>query len=194
MPIGLNTIVSDFAEGIKAADRKKPKWRNYKPGIGPHTETKTIELVLKELSAKKRNLYTKYKLGASYPEETRKKCDLCLGKEPDWDWAVEIKMWRILGDNNKRNDNMVTHILSPYETQNSAFTDCLKLRNSTIKGNKAILIYGYEHSGWSMDPLIEAFEVLARYKVNLTSKAVASFERLIHPVHSRGRVIGWQIV
>ena len=43
-----------------------------------------------------------------------------------------------------------------------------------------------------MDPAIEAFQVLARQEV-MTDSAVASFDGLIHPVHRRGRVFGWQV-
>jgi hypothetical protein len=30
------------------------------------------------------------------------------------DWAIEVKMLRLMGDNHKPNDNMLMHILSPY--------------------------------------------------------------------------------
>jgi hypothetical protein len=33
---------------------------------------------------------------------------------PSWEWAIEIKMPRLMGDNGKPNDNMLMHILSPY--------------------------------------------------------------------------------
>jgi hypothetical protein len=55
------------------------------------------------------------------------------------------------------------------------------------------VIYGYDYPGWPMDPAIEAFETLASQKVKLVSRAVASFDGLIHPVHRRGRVFGWQV-
>ena len=43
-----------------------------------------------------------------------------------------------------------------------------------------------------MDPAIEAFQVLASQEVMLADFAAASFDGLIHPVHRRGRVFGWQ--
>ena len=47
---------------------------------------------------------------------------------------------------------------------------------------------------WSdLDPAIEAFQVLASQEVMLADFAVASFDGLIHPVHRRGRVFGWQV-
>jgi hypothetical protein len=108
-------------------------------------------------------------------------------------WAIEVKMLRLMGDNGKLNDNMVTHILSPYPAQRSALTDCTKLVASPLGTQKAIVIYGYDYSGWPMDPAIEAFETLASKQVKLASHAVASFDRLIHPVHQCGRVFGWQL-
>ena len=57
-------IISDFALSMKKIDSTKPvyvsqrKNKNvYKPGIGPHTATATINLVVNEL--KKDKFYTK---------------------------------------------------------------------------------------------------------------------------------------
>ena len=36
------------------------------------------------------------------------------------EWAIEVKMLRLMGDNGKPNDNMLMHILSPYERHRSA--------------------------------------------------------------------------
>jgi hypothetical protein len=49
---------------------------------------------------------------------------------------------------------------------------------------------GHDYPGWPMDPAIEAFETRASQRVKLAGQAVASFDRLIHPVHRRGRVFG----
>jgi len=102
-------------------------------------------------------------------------------------------MLRLLGDNGRPNDNMVTHILSPYPAHNSALTDCAKLLASQLGIHKAILIYGFDYSRLPMDPPIEAFEVLASRDVKLASCTVAAFDGLIHPVHQRGRVFGWEV-
>ena len=98
-----------------------------------------------------------------------------------------------MGDNGKPNDNMIMHILSPYPRDRSALTDCSKLATSVIADRKAILIYGYDSPGLSMDPAIDAFEALARRQVRMSKPAVASFAGLVHPIHQQGRVIGWQI-
>jgi hypothetical protein len=119
---------------------------------------------------------------------------VAAGAPAPWDWAIEVKMLRLLGDNGRPNDNMVTHILSPYPTHNSALTDCTKLLASQLGIHKAILIYGFDYPRLPMDPAIEAFEALASREVKLGRHAVAAFDGLIHPVHQRGRVFGWEVL
>ena len=153
MSVGdLESIVADFAAGLKAADSRRPHAVNarsgqpYSPGIGPHTEVQTIRLVVDELLVAYGPRYTgQISLEVPYPAAPRSKCDLCLGQPPDWDWAIEVKMLRLMGDNGKPNDNILMHLLSPYAQHRSALTDCTKLLNSGLRGRKAILIYGYDY-------------------------------------------------
>jgi hypothetical protein len=102
-------------------------------------------------------------------------------------------MLRLFGDNGKLNDNMLMHVLSPYPAHRSALTDCAKLVNSGLTGRRAILIFGYDYDGWAMDPAIEAFETLASERVSLSSRYVAAYDHLVHPVHQRGRVFAWEL-
>src|SRR5579864_2998245 len=138
----LTEFVSDFARGIELADMRGPVAVNartkiaFRAGIGPQSESEAIRLVLNELSAIKPEKYEAYQLGVPYPENPRKKCDLCLGKPQDWTWAIEAKMLRLYGDNGKLNDNMLMHILSPYPAHRSALTDCQKLVDSCSRGAK----------------------------------------------------------
>jgi hypothetical protein len=90
-----------------------------------------------------------------------------------------------------QNDNILMHVLSPYPAHRSALTDCQKLRSSRLGTAQAIIIYGYDYDAWPMDPVIEAFEVLARTRVDLAARTESRFDGLIHPVHRRGRVFGW---
>jgi hypothetical protein len=80
-----------------------------------------------------------------YLSGPRQKCDLCFGGGSAWEWSVEIKMLRVMGDNGKSNDNMLMHILTPYPVNRSAITDCKKLLQSELAGRKAILIFAYEY-------------------------------------------------
>ena len=195
----LTDLVTDFALGIQAVDSLAPiasssrTGASYQPGIGPHTEAQTIKLVITYLADADPQRYDSYRLGVPYADGTRQACDVCLGDPGSWDWAVEVKMLRLMGDNGKLNDNMVMHILSPYPAHRSALTDCRKLLASQLATRKAVLIYGYDYPDWPMDPAIEAFQGLASREVKLADSVVASFDGLMHPVHRRGRVFGWQV-
>ena len=103
-------------------------------------------------------------------------------------------MVRMLGDNGKPNDNLITHILSPYSQHRSALTDCEKLLRSGFEGRQAILMYGYTHDDWPLEFAVDAFETLARSKYELSPRCSANFSGLCHPIHKEGGVHAWQIL
>ena len=196
----LADVVTDFAEGIKAADASGSQAVNvrskepFQPGIGPHPESKTVELVAAQMELSSPEAYSgRISTGVPYPDIPRQKCDLCIGASPEWEWAIEVKMLRMLGDNGKLNDNILMHVLSPYPEHRSALTDCEKLLGSTIPGKKAIIIYGYDHAEWPLLPAINAFQRLATASVILGPRCTAGFAGLMHPVHSHGSVFGWAL-
>jgi hypothetical protein len=198
--IELADLVADFATCMKRIDSRRPVAVNartgeaYQPGIGPHSETKTVDLVAAELQGLAPERYRgRVWTDVPYPGLSRQKCDLCIGADPDWEWVVEAKMLRLMGDNGKPNDNMLMHILSPYAHDRSALTDCSKLVDSGFQGRKAIVIFGYDFPGLLMDPAIDAFEALAEKRVRIGARIVGSYEDLVHPVHRFGRVFGWAI-
>ena len=183
-----------------AADHRRPQAVNqrsgaaYQVGLGPHTEAKTVELVMAQAEKAQPVRYRgRWETGVKYLDGSRQKCDLCLGRQDDWEWAIEVKMIRMLGDNGKQNDNLPTHILSPYPKHRSALTDCAKLLGSGLGDQKAILMYGYEYDEWPLEPMVEAFELLASQQVTLGPRLAAEFDGLVHPVHQRGAVVAWEI-
>ena len=189
-------IISDFALSMKKIDSTKPvyvsqrKNKNiYKPGVGPHTETATINLVVNELKQDK--FYTKIEREIKYPN-SRKSCDLKFNINNKILFS-EVKMMRIMGDNNKANDNIFMHIFSPYEKQNSALTDGLKLLKSGFDGEKSIIIYGYDYDDFPIEKTISLFEKTTKDFFNISERYSASFDKLVHPVHTRGSVYGWLI-
>lgn len=199
LPLELRELVQDIASAIKRIDSRGLRAANartgalYQPGIGPHPETQAVALIIDELAALNPIYYRdRLHINVFYPG-SRQRCDLCIGSSPTWDWAVEIKMLRLLGDNGKPNDNMLMHILSPYPADRSALTDCQKLVMSELPGHKAVVIYGFDYPDYPMDPAIEAFEALASRHVRVLGHAVAQYHDLIHPVHRAGRVFGWEI-
>ncbi len=194
----LNTLVSDFADGLRVADADGPvattaAGRRYQPGIGPHDEDETVALVLMHMRAAHPERYTGYRLQWNYPSDVAARCDLVVGRVAP-EWGIEIKMARMLGDNGKPNDNMVTHLLSPFPAHCSAVYDCRKLRASHLDMSRAVLIYGYDYNAWPLAPLIDAFEALAALDGPLGPRAEASFDGLVHPHHRRGRVVAWEIL
>ena len=196
----LKAIVADIAKGIELADSRRPvaisvrTKQAYKPGIGPHTEAMAIELVLRELEGLAGSPYAgKVQLQKAYPSAPRSRCDICIGS-PTFEWAIEVKMLRIMGDNDKPNDNMLMHILSPYPEHRSALTDALKLLQSGFAARKAVLIYAFDYPAWPMALAIEAFEKLASQSVVLSSRTSAPFGGLVHPVHRGGAVFAWEIL
>jgi hypothetical protein len=196
----LQQLVTDFATGMQLADSRLPQARSarsqavYQPGIGPHTESQTVALVMRALEQTRPDAYTRaYALEQPYPTTTRAKVDICFGASPGWALSVEVKMLRLMGDNGKPNDNILMHILSPYPAHRSAVTDVEKLARSGLPGRKAIVIYAYEYEGWPSLPAIEAFELLAGRRARLRGTTSAAANGLVHPVHRRATVYGWAI-
>ncbi len=193
----LSTVTTDFALAIASADAKQPRARShrgdrlYQPGIGPHTESQTVDLILAELRERSPELYQHADTNIPYPNLQRQRCDLLIpdGSEQ---WFIEVKMMRLMGDNGKKNDNILMHILSPYPKDRSALTDCDKLLESGFGGHKAVLIYGYDYAGWPLETAMAAFEILAESRTQLGPRSFAAFSGLVHPVHQCGGVYAWE--
>jgi hypothetical protein len=117
----LSDLVEDFRTSLVRVDSTRPVWRStttgtaYQAGIGPHPETETVRLISEDLRASRSETYGSLMLGARYPLLPRQRCDVAIGEPIQW--AVEVKMLRLFGDNGKLNDNMVMHVLSPYPQQ-----------------------------------------------------------------------------
>jgi hypothetical protein len=150
-----------------------------------------VKLITKDIQASHPERYASLALGVSYPDRQRQRCDLVIGEPAEW--AVEVKLLRLLGDNGKLNDNMLMHVLSPYPAHRSALTDVTKLRSSSFACHLGILIYGFDYEDWPMEPAIQAFEALAHEHAALLDRVVVHFDSLAHPVHKRGSVYTWEI-
>ncbi len=194
--IGLRVITEAFAHAVEVVDARRPRavssrtGASYQPGIGPHPESQAVRLVTTEMAADQTFIG---QLDVPYPGGGRQRCDWCLGAPPEWSWAIEVKMLRLMGDNNKLNDNMLMHILSPYPAHRSALTDCAKLAASGLGRQRAVMIYAFEYPDWPVAPAVEAFELLAARLVALGPRHAAPFQHLIHPVHRHGYVFGWEV-
>lgn len=196
--MNLGEFVKSFAIGMKTADMQGPvalgarSRQPYLPGIGPHSESETITLAIEHGPFARLRSADYARREVSYPSVARTKCDIVVDQGPN-SWAIEVKMLRMMGNNGQVNDNLITHMLSPYPKQHSAVTDCTKLLQSGFEGHKAIVIFGYDYPEYPMQPAITAFELLASQTVELIPTEVCHFDGLIHPVHRRGAVHGWEI-
>lgn len=190
----LKRFLEEFSNSIVIADNKHPQkissktGRTYLHGIGPHTEDETVDLIIKEFPKSWDGMIER---SIPYPKNKRSKCDLCIISS-EGKLFIEMKMMRLFGDNGKFNDNITTHILSPYPQQRSAYTDIFKLSKSGFEGDKAIVIYGYDYDEYPMVEMIGCFEKLALNKLELPAFH-SHFANLIHPIHSKGRIFGWMI-
>ena len=198
--MNLTTITDDFAEAIGRVDATRPRAVSrrtgiaYREGIGPFSETEAVSLITADLRAHAPERYaSQISTNVKYPGASRQKCDICLGADPTWHWAIEVKLLRLMGDNGKPNNNMLMHLLSPYPQDRSALTDCTKLVASALGARRAILVYGFDYPGLSMDAAVEAFEVLAGSAVQLGQRHTAVFTGLVHEVQNRGRVFAWEV-
>jgi hypothetical protein len=192
--VNLAEFVERFAVAMTVADNAKPvaisprSGRVYQPGIGPHPEDRAVDLVVGEISRSRSDL--PIRLRVCYPD-SKQTCDLLVGEPVEW--AIEVKMFRPNGDNGKPDDTAIKDILSPFPTDRSALTDCVKLAASPIAPHRAVLIYGFEDARRPLRTIIDAFEILAAQRVHLCTRHEAPLGALVHPVHAAGAVFGWEV-
>jgi hypothetical protein len=106
----ISELTADFAKAIEAVDAEHPvatsvrTKRAYQPGIGPHTETQTLALVRRRLSATEPATYGQIESDVPYLNAPRQKYD--------WLWTlpsgervyIEAKMMRLMGHHGNPND------------------------------------------------------------------------------------------
>jgi hypothetical protein len=155
------------------------------PGIGPHSEPKTIELVVAALVDVGEGLP---ELGTEvdYPGGSEH-CDVVIHGQ----WAIEVKLLRMLHNNGKPNDTMIGNILSRHS--GSAVTDCNKLATSGFTERRAVFIIGYEYEDYPLQPVIESFEFMVSRCQVLGPRVQADFDGLVHPHHMHGRVMAREV-
>ena len=101
-------------------------------------------------------------LEVKYPGR-RGNCDLCISGpeyepalgDPPFEWAIEMKYVRFIGDNGKNNDYGVTKVASPYRKDRSSVLDAERLITFTPALKKAIIMYGFEFDSASYDHAVE---------------------------------------
>ena len=190
----LQRLVDDFSAALKNVDSRRPQSKKWQPGIGPHDETAVVRLVAEEMACIDSELYSNYELEVQY-SDSKDRCDYCIGTKPRFDFAIEIKALRMLGDKGfvPQGRDSVSKILSPYPKDKSSITDCTKLIQGNLSDCSIILIYAYDAPNHPMLDLIECFEVLAQRVVNLGPRHSSPFTDLVHPVHKDGAIFAWEV-
>lgn len=85
-----------------------------------------------------------------YPNIPGSQCDMVFTTNAyvgsNYEWAVELKVVRFVGDNGKKNPYGTGKFLSPYRMETSLTTDLVRLHNSTIAPRKAVIGYCFNYS------------------------------------------------
>lgn len=182
--MSLEAIVPDIADALKAIDCARVPFKNFQPGVGPYGEPQLVKLLAEHL-----NRIPRYRGNAT----TMRTPDLLIAVL----WAIEIKIARPFGDNGRLAENWSVNLLHPYSGNTSLLGDCLKLQSYACREQKGAVVIGYEHDPpqITLEPLIRSFELIARdiLSVRLGERVTAMRTGLIHPVHQRVIVIGWNV-
>ena len=159
--VELKHIVANMAASLKVVDESTEIQRESRSGSGGYipcvgtmweddfTREAVITWALR--SPSDFHGFTEKWFEVPYPVG-RGKCDLVLsgaGFSPEfglaaYEWAIENKYVRFIGDNGKNNDYGVTKVVSPYRKDRSSVLDAERLLTFHPAEKKAILMYGFE--------------------------------------------------
>jgi hypothetical protein len=190
----LEQIIHHLANALKAIDTTMPIEGNFQPGIGPHTEDHARDMAIAYLRNQPNTAAT-YQNACSvqYPGR-REMCDLVIPEK----WAIELKLLRPFGDNDREAEHWSNKIIHPYYGNKSAIGDMLKLLDSGFACRKAIILFAYEHSEPKIDLEItlKTFEMIASacHQVILGQRIMEERRDLVHPTFAVLKVIGWEII
>lgn len=182
----MQTLVNDLAAALKWVDSSRVPFRHFRPGVGPYGEPQVLRKVVQ---------YLRTNLPQRYPGAVTK-------RDPDifvpGQWAIECKIVRPYGDNGELAEHWSQNLLHPYAGNVSSLGDAMKLVRSVGQERRAIVVITYEHDPPQIDlaVLIHAFELIAKgiLQLPLGPRYKADLMGLVHPVHQRGTVFGWELL
>jgi hypothetical protein len=184
MTLALSELVSDFADALAAVDLGRAVHKAFQPGIGPFGEADAVRAALAWLKVQKPSAYAE--------AATKRLPDLLIPRN----WAVELKAVRPFGDNGRPAEHWSENVLHPYPGNTSSLGDCIKLLDSGLPEQKAVVIFGFEHTPpqISLHQAIRGFELLARelLSIQLVGPEEQVRTGLVHPVHQL-RVFGYEL-
>ena len=112
-------------------------------------------------------------------------------------WAIEFKIVRPFGDNDREAESWSQNLLHPYEGNTSLIGDAIKLSRLSTYPQKSVFAIGYEHDPAQIDlePLFSSFELISRSIMNIPLGQRFEERRtgLEHPTHQVVRCVAWQL-
>jgi len=168
----LSLIASRLAEILPIVDAKTTTQRASRSGSGEYIPcvgtiweddlTREITEMWSKSYPDELPEYSDKWLEIRYPNK-KGNCDLCLNGpdyspvlgQPPYEWAIEMKYVRFIGDNGKNNDYGVTKVASPYRKDRSSVLDAERLKGFTLAKKKAIVMYGFEFGPKSFKNAVE---------------------------------------
>ena len=178
----LTEIVRSVADILKDFDCERPVHKSFKPGIGPFGEPQLVIQIAQRLT----------RLGiAASTRATPADMDI------QGEWAIEFKIVRPFGDNDKEAESWSQNLLHPYEGNVSLIGDAIKLSQLPTYPRKGVIALGFEHAPPRIDlePLFSSFELIAKCIMNipLGGRCEEWRDGLVHPTHQSMRCVGWQL-
>ncbi len=88
----------------------------------------------------------------SYPDG-RETCDIVLSdanhstSSEDFEWAIELKYLRLVGNNGNNNDYVMQKAISPFLKDRSLVHDIEKLKKASFATRRAVIFYGFDYDG-----------------------------------------------
>ena len=178
----LSEIVTCIADILKEFDSECPIHKSFKPGIGPFGEPQLVIEIANRLT----------EIGID-ARTRRTPADMDVQDT----WAIEFKIVRPFGDNNKEAENWSQNLLHPYEGNVSLIGDAIKLSQLENYPKKAVLAVGYEHDPpvIHLEPLFSSFELISRsiMKMKLGQRVEERRGGLVHPTHKVVRCVAWEV-
>jgi len=183
MPV--QQLVDDIAGAIRSVDQSGIPFKEFRPGAGPYGEPQLVKLIAGYLVSKCGDRYS----GA----RTCRNPDVLIpGK-----WALEFKIVRPFGDNDREAENWSQNLLHPYPGNVSSIGDAIKLLARDGPEQRGVIVICYEHEPPKIDllRLVEAFELISRQLLGLPlgDRCSAMLRDCVHPVHKRTTVFGWSL-
>lgn len=177
----ISVITATIADILKQHDTEMPRFRHFRPGIGPFGEPQLVKIIANKLTSQ------------GLTSRTKRSPDLDITGEI----AVEFKIVRPYGDNGKEAENWSVNLLHPYPGNASLLGDAMKLSRMTGYSQKILFVIGYEHKPPKicLDPLIESFEVVIRQviRIRVSERCEEVRDGLVHPEHHVLRCISWEL-